>query len=918
VRALVRRDRLDRDLEDELQHYLDLSIEEHVRAGLPRREAERLARAQLGSIAAAKDEIRSSTWEAALDAIWRDAQYALRGLRRNSGFTLIAVSTLALGVGATTAMFTVVNAVMLRPLPYLDANRLVLIWTDDVRRGLHHEPTAFRTISDWTERSHAFQEIGYFSTGRAAPMSNDPGVHGRTRQALVSGNLFTLLGVQPLLGRALSQADADSRAPVVVISHAFWQRWFAGAADVVGRTIEMEDPSTGGLGTLTVVGVMPASFYFPDKLTEIWTPATTYWRFARESSERFPSWARRWTAVGRLAPGVSAADARGELARIGEDLASAHPATIDDFPGFRTTVTPVLDSIAGVALQSALWLLLGATALVLLVACANVGNLLLARGMTRRQEFAVRRALGGGRDRLVRQLCTENLVLALTGGAAGTLVAAWGTRGLAVAASAIVPRLDEIAVDGRVLAFAIGVSVVSACLFGLVPAFRLSAVEAEEALKDGYRATAGVRVRRLRGAIVLAECALAVVLLTGAGLLLRSLIRLQAVDPGFDPSGVLAVRVEHAPEAAPTADERTQPSATAAARARGRNEAMNAVLARLRSSPGVESAGAVDDLFVTGQPNHSITIPGRAPIQTGELNQAAATPGFFETMRVPRRRGRALTADDAAQKIRALWSPVVTDLPLAEKERRAVFEPVVVNETFARRFFAGEDPIGKRFCIDPTNKTYWYEIVGVVADMRRQGLERGAIPEYFGPYLPSPNGRVDLVVRTAGDPVALSPTIRREIRRALPSAAVVSVSTATAQLGDFDAQRRLQTWLLSGFAGLALALAGIGIFGLVQYAVAERTHEIGVRLALGATPGAIVSLLVGEGMTMPAMGIVMGLASAALLTRLVEHQLFDVTATDPETFAGGALLLALVALCACYTAARRTTRVDPAEALRRI
>jgi putative ABC transport system permease protein len=331
----------------------------------------------------------------------------------------------------------------------------------------------------------------------------------------------------------------------------------------------------------------------------------------------------------------------------------------------------------------------------------------------------------------------------------------------------------------------------------------------------------------------------------------------------------------------------------------------------------VESAGAVDDLFVTGQPNHSITIPGRAPIQTGELNQAVATPGFFETMRVPLRRGRALTADDTAQKIRALWSPVVTDLPLAEKERRAVFEPVVVNETFVRRFFAGEDPIGKRFCIDPTNKTYWYEIVGVVADMRRQGLERGAIPEYFGPYLPSPNGRVDLVVRAAGDPETLGRTIRQEVRRALPSAAVVSISTAAAQLGDFDAQRRLQTWLLSGFAALALTLAGIGIFGLVQYAVAERTHEIGVRLALGATPGAIVSLLVGEGMTMPAMGIVMGLASAALLTRVVAHQLFEVTATDPETFVSGALLLALVALCACYIAARRTTRVDPAEALRR-
>jgi len=413
LRTLFRRDVVERELDDEVRHYLDMAAQERVDAGMTAEAAARAARVEMGGVEATKERVRSARWEAHVESLWRDVRYALRGVRRNPGFAAVVALTLALGMGANTVMFSVINAVMLRPLPYHDPHRLVLIWTDDVRRGLHREGTAYRTITDWKERSHAFSDIAFYSTQRVAPLTNNPAVRGRTRNALVSANLFDLLGVQPVLGRAISREDESARAPVVVISHAFWQRWFAGAADVIGRSLSIDDASKGGTGTLTVIGVMPAGFFFPDKLTELWTPATTYWRFTRESSERFPEWARRWTAIARVAPGLSIAAAQAEMAGIGRELTSTYQTTIADFPGFATTVMPVLDSIAGLDLQWALWILFGATALVLLVACANVANLLLARGSARHHEFAVRRALGGGRGCLMRQLAVEHIVLAL-------------------------------------------------------------------------------------------------------------------------------------------------------------------------------------------------------------------------------------------------------------------------------------------------------------------------------------------------------------------------------------------------------------------------------------------------------------------------------------------------------------------------
>jgi predicted permease len=904
--------RAERELDDELRHYLSLAVDEKVRAGLSRAEAERIARVEMGGIEATKERVRSGGWEARVETFVQDARYALRGLRRNPAFTAIAILTLALGIGANTAMFSVVSAVLLRPLPYRDANAVALIWTDDVRRGLHREATAYPTITDWRSENRSFVDVAYYSTGRTTlgATAAGTGPRERSRAAFSSANLLPLLGVAPVRGRIISPDDEANAEPVAVISYGLWQRRYGGSDDVIGRTIGDDSGDDKGDNLRrTIIGVMPQGFYFPDKQTEVWTPATTYWRFRRESVERFSDWARRWTAVARLKPGVSMTDARADLARVGRQLSATHASSVPDFPGFATSVVPILDFVTGTTLQSALWILLGAVGLVLLVGCANVANLLLARGAVRQHEFAIRRAIGAGRMRLVRQLVVESLLLASLGGALGFALAVWGTRALSLAVASQVPRIDELGVDSRVLAFTAAISILAGVVFGLVPALRVSSVDPSEVLKES--ATRGsVRLRRGRGLLVTAECALAIVLLTGAGLLLRSLGRLRAVDPGFDPRSVLAVRVEFPPQAAvATGGQINEP-----AMARAQVQRLDDLMARLATLPGVESAGLIDDMFLTGQGHASITIPGRATdsLPEGELNAAAVTPGFFAAMHVPLRHGRQLTRDDVLQKIRALWSG--SDRP--QSNAAPVLEPVVVNEAFVHRYFPDDDPLGKRFLIDPTNKTYWYMIVGVVGDMRRQGLERQPIAEYYGAYVPRPIARADVLLRTRGNPIDIAPIVRAVIGQVLPGSLISGVSTADAQLGDFSAQRRFQTWLLSAFAALALLLAAVGIYGVVHYAVAERRREIGIRIALGASPADVMSMVVAQGMRLPVLGIIVGLAASVAVSRLISHLLFNVGATDPATFAAVGLVLAVAAFAACYAPARRATTIDPVQTLR--
>jgi putative ABC transport system permease protein len=902
VRRLLNKDRAERDLSDEVQHYLEMAAAEHMRRGLSREEAVRAARIEFGGVEAVKEQIRTGGWEAAVESVWRDIRYAWRGMSRNPLFALIVVTTLALGIGANTAMFSVFNAVMLRPLPYHDSSRLMLLWTDDIKRGLHQENTAYATIADWQRENGTFDEIAYFNTARATLGQGE--TRQRTRTAFASSNLFHLLGIPALKGRWFTPDDERETTPVAVISYRLWQQRFAGNPDIVGESLLLDDwQGKGDTNTLEIVGVMPQGFYFPDKQTDIWTIAsTTYWRWARESTERFPSWARQWTAIGRLRSGSDISDARDDLARIGERLAQTYRSDIADFPGFAVNIVPLLDDVTGVKLQHALWLLMGAVGLVLLVACANVANLLLARGSARQQEFALRRALGATPLRLIRQQFIESLTLAAFAGMAGVLLAAALVRLLGVTAAQRLPRFDEAAaIDMRVLAFGVGASIASAVVFGLLPAIRVTSADR-------------FRMARFRGVIVLAECSVAVVLLVAAGLLLRSLAHVRSVDPGFDVTQVLVARVEFPRERLTAADV----SRSEAVRAASRERAQQTLLETVARLPDIEAAGFVDDMFVASQGNESITFPGddQTGVAAGELHAAAATGEYFSVFHVPLRLGRYLRRDDVFTKIQALWTPLDKNLSLAEKARRAVPEPVVVNEAFVRRFLKGKNPIGERFCVDPTGKTYCYEIVGVVGDMHRGGPERPVIPEYYGPFLSAGSARADLVVRTRSNPLTAAASVRAAIVSVLPGALVPSLRPAAFDFADFTAQRSLETWLLTGFAVLALLLAGIGIYGMVHFAVAQRTREIGVRIAIGARPRDVLTNVIADGMRLPLIGFAVGLAVAFVVTRVMSHFLFGVAASDPLTYALVAATLVITAIVACYVPARRAENIDVVVALR--
>lgn len=913
VRRLISRETVDRELDDEVHQYIDLAIEEHLKAGLSRGEAERAARIAFGGVENVKEQLRSAGWDSALSTIWQDVRFAVRMLGRSRAFTAVTLATIVVGIGANTAMFSVVRAVMLRPLPYAHPEQLVMLWSESEARGLHEGPTAYQTAVDWRTSSRSFVDLATFSATTAAVM-DEP--RERLTGVYASANLFPLLGVGPALGRVFTPREQDDRVTSVVLSHALWQRRFGGDSSVVGKTLRLDDSDKGGLPSLTVVGVMPESFAFPDRQTQFWVPATLYWRWERERTERFPSWARRWSVVGRLASGVSPAAARRELEAVGTRLNAEYPTTVPDFPGFVPRVVGLLDQVTGPQLQSTLWLLLGAVGLVLLIACANVAHLLLARGATRQHELATRRALGASRARLVRQMMVESLVLAVIGGVLGVGVAVVVTRTLGTIVATEIPRFDELRVDAGVVLFAVLASLATGIAFGTIPALSVTRVSPGAALKEGGRSGNSARRRNTSGLLVVAECSLAVVLLVGAGLLLRSLAQLHGVDAGFKTERVLSLRVAFPRERSISAAEaRTTPNADQVV-ASEREAALTAMLDRLATTTGVERAAFADDILIRGDADESITFPGRTDAPVGQLYTSSVSPELFETLDIPLRSGRRLTRADAATKIRALWGSLSNPrLSLDQQSRVALAEPVVVNEAFVRRFFPGQDPVGKRFCVDPnSNKTYWYEIVGVVGDMHRQSLERQPIPEYFQTLLP--RASAELLVRTRADPLSLTPSVRRLVAEALPGSIVLDVTTLDRRMGDLSAQRRFQTSLLTAFALLAVLLAAIGVYGIVHYAVAERWRELGVRAALGAAPGDLFRDVVRRGMTFPVIGLTVGLAVAAGTSRLLTNLLFGIGRSDPVTIATAVGMLSAAAMVACYLPARRAARVDPIIALR--
>jgi predicted permease len=808
-------------------------------------------------------------WE---DEMFQDLRYGVRMLFKTPGFTFAAVLTLALGIGANTAIFSLVNAVLLRPLPYHDPDRLAMLWTDDPKRNIREEGTSYPNFLDWRSQNQSFADLAILSRGIPVVLTGGDESE-RVMGEFVSANLFPLLGVRPALGRVFSPEDELRRARVVVLSHGLWQRRFGAAPDAIGKTMEINGQKS------QVIGVMPADFYFPTKDTQLWEPVTSHWFWDFVRAERFID---PWRVVGRLNPHATFDQAQAEMNAIGQRLAQTYPTTNDNFAGFGVNVVPLLVQFTGKNLQLALWVLLGAVLFVLLIACANVANLLLARGAAREREFAVRAALGAARGRLIRQLLTESALLALASGLLGLGLAALGVRALLALAPAETPRLDEVTIDPGVLAFTAGVSLLTGLLFGLAPAWKISRSNPNEALKEGGRGSSGsLRLQQARGLLVVAECALAVALLACAGLMIRSFMRLQSVDPGFKPEGLLLARVS-----LPLSLDRTAAQTSAFCQQ---------VVDRVAALPGVQAAGTIGDFLMRMNPDQTITVEGRsadgAGQDGGELTAEWIGYDLFQALSLPLLKGRFFTSQETIDS-----------------------RVAIINETLARRFFPGEDPIGKRFKFVGEQSAFgWLEIVGVVGDLRRQRLEKQAVSEI---YLPGTSIYMDLLLRVDTDPLALAGPVRREIKSVDSTAAVYGITTGAQLAEKLSVGRRFQTGLLALFAAIALVLAAMGIYGVMHYAAAQRTHEIGIRLALGARSADVLWLVIGQGMKLTLLGLAIGLLGAFALSRVISQLLFGVSATDPATFAGVAFVLTAAALLACYLPARRAAKTDPLVALR--
>ena len=877
-RGLFQKSRLDEELDEELHAFVELLVEEKIRQGASPAEARRAALIELGGVEQVKERVRDTRVGAAMEGILQDLRYAARVLTKSPGFTSAAVLTLAHGIGANTAIFSVVNAVLLRPLPYAAADRLL------VPMGEKNSPDAHTNVShpdfvDWRDQTQTLEQVAAY-TRSSMLLRLDAAEPELIYGANVSADLFPLLRIQPALGRAFTRAeDQPTSEPVILISYGVWRRRFNSDPNIIGQQLK-----GGGAGVgATIVGVLPEGFRFPVQASRT--------DFVRPLAPALGEWAHRRGAyslrvLARLKQGVTAQQAETEMRAIGQRLEQQYP---DE--GFRlgSRFVSLYEAVVG-DVRTSLLVLLGAVSLVLLIACANVANLLLARAAARHREMAIRAALGASRWRVARQLLTESLLLSLAGGGLGLLLSLWGLD-LLVADSALnLPRLRDVSLDTNVLAFTSGVSVLTGIIFGLAPAILAVRVDLSEALKEGGRgSTAGAARSRVRGMLVVSEVALSLVLLVGAGLLVKSFARLRGVNPGFDARNVLTTGLSLSKVKYPEAEQR--------------RELFAQLVERLRAVPGVESAAVVYPLPFSGTTtSNTFLIDGRpvpAPDEKPAANYRAISPDYFRVLHIGLLSGRGFTEQD-----RPTAPPVV-----------------IVNETLARRFFGGQSPLGQRIAIERASGQAavqdMREIVGVVSDVRHAGLDEEAGAEVYVPFTQAPEGYMDVVVRTtAANPAGMGASLRDVITAADREQYVPGVQTMTELIAESVAARRINALLTALFAGVALLLASIGIFGVMAYTVAQRRHEIGVRMALGAQPGDVLRLVLGQGMRLVLLGVAVGLAAALALTRVLAGMLYGVTPTDPATFAAVALLLTLVALAACYIPARRATKVDPLIALR--
>ena len=809
-----------------------------------------------------------------MDTFIQDLRYAIRTLRRTPGFTAAALACLALGIGANTAIFSVINGVLLRPLPFRDPDALVMVWEQDPQRGVDRNVVSPANYLDWRAQSSVFSDIAVYVDWRANLTGIEEPVEVPT--GIATASFFDVLGVPAALGRVFSgDEDVPNGPGVVVLSHRLWQRQFGGRETAIGQRLNLNGRP------YTVIGVMPDSFGMEGSKTELWVPmgldpALDY----RTRTGRY------LTGIARLRPGVTPARAQSELGAIARRLEAEHP-TFN--AGWGVNVVPMSEQVVGGVRQS-LVVLGGVVAFVLLIACANVANLLLARSAARSREIAVRSALGAGRKRVVRQLLTESVVLAVAGGAIGVLLATFAIQAVRTLAPHSIPRVGAIAIDAPTLAFTAIIGIVTGLLFGLVPALHAGRGDLQSVLREGSRGSTAAG--RARGALIVSQVALSLVLLIGAGLMIRSFVKLQSVDPGFDPNGVLTARVQ-------LSGERFRASGAATA-------FFAQLLERVERLQGVSSVGAINWLpFVGSGSATSYWIAGRpVPPPTEEFvaDVRAVDTSYFRTMRIAVRRGVAF-------------------------DRRASSETpkqVVVNEAFVRVHFPNADPIGEHVLM-PWGDTLRGEIVGVVADTKHAGLDSLARPMIYWAMKQFPTNFMTLVVRAecaerrggaACDPMRLGPAITRELRALDPNQPLADVKPLDAYLGQSVAQRRFSMTMLAVFSAAALVLAALGIYGVLAYSVAQRTREIGVRMALGARDTAVASMIVREAFGVVGAGLALGAVAALALTRVLSGLLYDVSPTDPVTFVGVAAVLGAVALAASYLPARRAARVDPIVALR--
>ncbi|HZI49471.1 MAG TPA: ABC transporter permease [Pyrinomonadaceae bacterium] len=797
-----------------------------------------------------------------METLIKDIRYSLRGLWKRPGFTVVALITLALGIGANTAIFSLINAVLIRPLPFPDPDRLVWTW-GNIRNGGNRASVAPLDYLDYRHENHTFEQFAAMTSASANLTGG--GEPERLAAAGVTGNFFQALGVQPALGRTfLLENEKSGSDQVVVLSYGLWQRRFAGDAGIINKKITLDDKS------FEVIGVMPRDFDFPAAV-QIWLPLN--FDINPGMQQRKAHFLR---PIGRLKPGVSLAQAQADTDIVARRLEAAYPETNR---GWNLRLVSLREQIVG-NVRSTLYILLGAVGFVLLIACANVANLLMAHAASRRREIALRTALGAGRLRIARQLITESVMLALFGGALGAFLAIWGVQGLvALSGDSLPVTPEEVKIDLTVLTFTLLISIATGILFGLAPALQTMRLNLSETLKEGGRTGESGARNRTRSVLVIFETAVAVMLLVGAGLLIRSLIRLQSTNPGFDSHNVVTMRIDL---------PRNKYGALET-----RSSFWEQFQSRVGAIPGVEAVGLVTELPLSGQPNDMpYTVEGRA---TGSPNQVfdndfrRINQDYFRTMRIPFLRGRNFTPQEVREGAKVL----------------------IVSESLVQQTFPNEEPLGKRLIMSFGNTPF--EIVGIVGDIRHGSLARSGLPTM---YMPALEAGENVVIRAPGDSASIAAAVRRELIAIDPNQPIARVRTMDEWVSRAVAAPRYQTTLLGLFAGLALCLSAVGIYGVMSYSVGQRTREIGVRMALGARQRNVLGLVLRQGMGLVLIGVAIGLAGAFALTRVIASLLFDVGTRDPATFFGVAFVLAAVASIACYLPARRATKVDPMVALR--